>query len=155
MRNLSEREMIRLDTLIELKLFNSSFSSSNFSIRVFRALLLVPRRAFRGKSSDSRQYYLSQQYPPPLLIFCPVPNIVVVVVVVVVVVLLLLLLLLKHTDHIIILLIIFIVLVSFQKKTTTNSNHDNDNKAPCVRRGPLDRRLGATAQRRSDFRRRA
>ena len=48
-------------------------SSSNFSIRAFRAYPLieirqtVPCRAIRGKSSDSRQQYLSQQHPPPLL----------------------------------------------------------------------------------------
>ena len=44
------------------------------SIRAFRAYPLIeikqtaPCRAFRGKSSDSRQQYLSQQYPPPLLV---------------------------------------------------------------------------------------
>ena len=68
----SEGGMIWLQTLIELKLFNSRFSSSNFSIRVFRAYPLidirqtVPCRAIRGRSSDSRQQYLSQQYPPSL-----------------------------------------------------------------------------------------
>ena len=60
-----------METLIELKLLNSSFSSSHFSIRVFRAYPLidirhtVPCRAIRHKSSDSRQQYLNQQYPPP------------------------------------------------------------------------------------------
>ena len=55
------RGMIRLETLIELKLIDSSCSSSNFSIRAFRAYPLVgikqivPCRAIRGKSSDSRQ----------------------------------------------------------------------------------------------------
>ena len=59
---------------VPLKFLNSSFSSSNFSIRAFRAYPLieirqtVPCRAIRGKSSDSRQQYLSQQYPPPLLV---------------------------------------------------------------------------------------
>ena len=67
------RGMIRLETLIELKFFNSSFSSSSFSIRSFRAYPLLeigqtaPCRAARGKSSDSRQQYLSRQHPPPLL----------------------------------------------------------------------------------------
>ena len=48
-------------------------SSSNFSIRAFRACPLTetrqtaPCRAIRGKSSGSRQQYLSQEYPPPLL----------------------------------------------------------------------------------------
>ena len=76
------RAMIRLETLIELKFLDSSFSSSNLSIRAFRAqtsqfelfefiLFLkldrpAPRRAIRGKSSDSRRQYLCQQYPPPL-----------------------------------------------------------------------------------------
>ena len=63
----SEAGMIRLETLIELKFLNSSFSNSTFSIRVVRAYLLTeiiqtaPCRAIRGKSSDSRQQYLSQQ----------------------------------------------------------------------------------------------
>ena len=66
--------MIRLETLVELKFLDSSFSGSNFSIRVVRAYpfieirLTVPCRAIRGKSIDSSQQYLSQQYPPPLLI---------------------------------------------------------------------------------------
>ena len=65
--------MIQLEALIELKLPNSSFSSSNFSIRAFPAYPLieiketVPCRTIRGKSSGSRQQYLSQQCPPPLL----------------------------------------------------------------------------------------
>ena len=69
-----EGGMIRLETLIELKSLNSSFSSSNCSIRVVRAYPLVelrqtaPCRAFRGKSSDSRQQHLSQGLPSlPLL----------------------------------------------------------------------------------------
>ena len=68
---------IRLEPLIELKSLNSSLSSSNFSIRAFRAYPLIeirqtaPCRAIRGKSSDSRQQYLSQQYPPPLLKMLP------------------------------------------------------------------------------------
>ena len=59
--------------LIELKFLNSSFSTSNLSIRAVRARPLiearqtVPCRAIRGKSSDSRQQYLSQQYHPPVL----------------------------------------------------------------------------------------
>ena len=71
----SEGGTIRLETLIELKLFNSSFSSSNLSIRACRAYPVIeirqaaPCRENRGKSSDSRQQYLSQQYPPPLLIY--------------------------------------------------------------------------------------
>ena len=66
----SEGGMIRLEALIELKFICSSFSSSNLSIRAFRTypliehILTVPCRAIRGKSSDSRQQYLSQQYPP-------------------------------------------------------------------------------------------
>ena len=60
-------------------------SSSNFSIRAFRAQICqfkffrayplteirqaVPCRAIRGKTSESRQQYLSQQYPPSLLSF--------------------------------------------------------------------------------------
>ena len=65
--------MIRLEALVELKLLNWSFSSSNLSIRAFRAYPLIENRqavpclAMRGKSSDSRQQYLSQQYPPPPL----------------------------------------------------------------------------------------
>ena len=68
-----EGGMIRLETIVELKFLNSSFSSSNCSIHVVRGYplleirLTVPCRAIRGKSSDSRQQYLSQQYPPPLL----------------------------------------------------------------------------------------
>ena len=70
----SEGGMMRLETLIELKFLNSSFSSPNVSFRAFRACPLietrqiVPCRAIRGKSSDSRQQYRSQQNPPPLLI---------------------------------------------------------------------------------------
>ena len=69
--------MMRLETLIELTFLNSSFSSSNLSIRAFRAFRACPLveirqtapcRAIRSKSSDSRQQYLSQQYPPPLLL---------------------------------------------------------------------------------------
>ena len=66
--------MTRLETLIELKFLHSSFSSSNLSIRAFRAYPLaesrqtVPCSAIRGKSSDSRQPYLSQEYHPTLLI---------------------------------------------------------------------------------------
>ena len=62
---------IRLEALVELKSLNSSFGSSNFSIRAFRACPLVelrqtvPFRAIRGMSSDSRQQYLGQQYHPP------------------------------------------------------------------------------------------
>ena len=64
---------IRLEALIEPKHMNSSFSSSNFSIRAFQVHPLiyirqtVPCRAIRGKSSDSRQQYLRQQYTPPPL----------------------------------------------------------------------------------------
>ena len=70
---LSEGGMTWLETLIELKFLNSCFSSSIFSqFELFELVLFietrqaVPRRAIRGKSSDSRQQYLSQQYPPPL-----------------------------------------------------------------------------------------
>ena len=50
--------------LFELTYLNSSFSSlSSYWIRQ-----TSPRRAIRGKSSDSRQRYLSQQYPPSLLL---------------------------------------------------------------------------------------
>ena len=62
-----------METLVELKFLDSSFSSSNCSVRVFRAYPLVeicqevPCRAIRGKSSNSRQQYLGQQHPPPLL----------------------------------------------------------------------------------------
>ena len=65
--------MIRLETLIELKFLNSSFSNLNFSMRAFRAFPLieirqtVPCRAIRGKPSDLRQRYLSQQHSPSLL----------------------------------------------------------------------------------------
>ena len=60
--------MVRLESLIELKFLNSSFSSSNVSIRAFRAYPLTeirqtaPCRAMRGNG------ILSQQYPAPLLI---------------------------------------------------------------------------------------
>ena len=52
----SEVGMMRLETLIELKLLDSSLSSSNLSIRAFRACphveirQAVPRRAIRGNS---------------------------------------------------------------------------------------------------------
>ena len=39
--HVSEVGMVRLDTLIELKFLNSSFSSSNCSIRAFRAYPLI------------------------------------------------------------------------------------------------------------------
>ena len=54
---ISEGGMIGLETLIELKFLNSSFSS------------LSSRRNWTNGSlsSSSRQQYLSQQYPPPLL----------------------------------------------------------------------------------------
>ena len=57
--------MIRLETLIELKFIDSSFSSSNFSNRASRAYPLIgirqsiPYRANRGKSSHSSRLYLS------------------------------------------------------------------------------------------------
>ena len=66
----SEGGMIRLETLIEVKFLHSSFSSSNFSIRAFRAYPLVeirqtvPRRAILGNgisvnsTSDLSQRYL-------------------------------------------------------------------------------------------------
>ena len=53
---ISEGGMIRLESLLELKFINSSISSSNFSIRAFRAYPLVeirrtvPCRAIRGSS---------------------------------------------------------------------------------------------------------
>ena len=52
----------------QFELFEVKFIS-----RAFRVCPLVeirqtaPCQAIRGKSSDSRQQYLSQQYPPPLL----------------------------------------------------------------------------------------
>ena len=52
----SEGGTIRLETLLELKFLDSSFSSSNISIRAFRAYYLVEIRqtilcrAFRGNS---------------------------------------------------------------------------------------------------------
>ena len=49
------RRMIRLETLIEPKFLNSSFSS----------LLSYLDEANNSPSSNSRQQYLSQQYPPP------------------------------------------------------------------------------------------
>ena len=64
---------MRLETLAELKFVDSSFSSSNISSLVFRAYHFIetrqtlPSRPIRGKSSVTRQKYLSQQYPPPLL----------------------------------------------------------------------------------------
>ena len=70
----SQKGGIRLEALVELRFFKSSFSSSNFSIRAFRACPLaeatqaVPCRAIRGTSSDSRQQHHNQQYPPPLYI---------------------------------------------------------------------------------------
>ena len=63
--------MIWLETLIKLEFLDSICSTSNLYIRVVRAYPLIeirqtaPCRAIRGKSSDSRQQYLSQQYPPP------------------------------------------------------------------------------------------
>ena len=45
--------------LFELKFLNSSLSSCLYYRQT------APRRAIRGKSSDSRQQHLSQQYPPP------------------------------------------------------------------------------------------
>ena len=63
--------IVQLGTLIGLKFLNSSFSSSDVSIRAFRTCPLAeirqraPCRAIRGKSSDSRQQHLSQQYPAP------------------------------------------------------------------------------------------
>ena len=62
--DLSEGGMIRLETLIELKFLNSSFLSLSSDTELVQT---IPRREIRGKSSDSRQQYLSQQYPPPLL----------------------------------------------------------------------------------------
>ena len=53
----SERVIIRLETLIELKFLNSSFSSLSSSGNLTNSSL----------SSNSRQQYLSQQYPPPPL----------------------------------------------------------------------------------------
>ena len=85
----SEGGTLRLETLIELKLFNSSFSSSNCLVRVVRACPLieirqtVPCRANRGNSLSVNlciyiyiyiyayiyiytYIHISQQYPPPL-----------------------------------------------------------------------------------------
>ena len=49
--------MIRLETLIELKILSSSFSSLSSYYNLTDSSL----------SSNSRQQYLKQQYPPPLL----------------------------------------------------------------------------------------
>ena len=72
----SEGRMIRLETLIELEFTNYGFSSSNFSIRAFRACALIetrrraPRRAIRGKSSDSKQRISQSAVPsPPIYIY--------------------------------------------------------------------------------------
>ena len=54
---LSEGEVIRLETLIELRLINSSFSSCCFYI-----LELISN----SLSSNSSRQYLNQQYPSPL-----------------------------------------------------------------------------------------
>ena len=70
----SEKGMILVETRIELEFLNSSFSSSNCSIRVCRTCPLVetrqqaPCRAIRGKPSDSRQQYISvsSSLNPPL-----------------------------------------------------------------------------------------
>ena len=62
----AEGGMIRLQTLVELKFLNSSFSSSNFSIRAIRAYHLietrqtVPCRAIRGDGIS-----VSSSLPPP------------------------------------------------------------------------------------------
>ena len=53
----SEGGMIRLETLIELNLFNSSFSS----------LISYCNRTNIYLSSSSGRQYLDRQYPPPLL----------------------------------------------------------------------------------------
>ena len=56
LRRRSEGGTMRLEILVELKLFDSSLSSSNFSISAFRAYPLVetgqtaPCRAIRGNS---------------------------------------------------------------------------------------------------------
>ena len=54
----SEGGMMWLETLIELKFLNSSFSSLSSCWHWTNGSL----------SSNSRQQYLSQQYPPPLLV---------------------------------------------------------------------------------------
>ena len=63
----SEGGMIWLETLIELKLLNSSFSSSNYSIRACRAYYITENR-HDSLSSNSRQQHLSQQVSSPLLV---------------------------------------------------------------------------------------
>ena len=58
------RGMIRLETLIELKVLNSSRSGSNFSIRVVRACPLAetrqtaPYRAIRGNNISVSSIYI-------------------------------------------------------------------------------------------------
>ena len=61
----SEGGMIRLETL---NFLNSIFSSSNLSIRGFRAYYLVAIRQTNSLSSNSSQGYLNRQYPHPLLV---------------------------------------------------------------------------------------
>ena len=61
----SEGEMKRLETLIEPKFLNSSFSSSNLSIIVFRAYPLIEIRQLPVEQFEAAEY-LSQEYPPPL-----------------------------------------------------------------------------------------
>ena len=61
------------EILIELKSLNPSFSSSNLSIRAFRAYphseirQTVPCRAIRGNSSDSSRRYPQSAAPSPPL----------------------------------------------------------------------------------------
>ena len=63
------RAQISQFEFFELKFLNSSCSSlSSWDYTG------APCRAIRGKSSDSRQQYLSQQYPPPLLDLVPELN---------------------------------------------------------------------------------
>ena len=71
----SQGGIIRLEAHIELNIHNSSCSSSDLSIRAFRSYPLVeikqsaPCRAIRGKSSDSRQEYLSQSSTPQINVY--------------------------------------------------------------------------------------
>ena len=62
--------MIRLETLIELKFLNSSFSSSNSRFE-FSSLSSYWNQTNSSLSSYSRQQYLSQQYLPPSYLRAP------------------------------------------------------------------------------------
>ena len=63
----SEGGMMRLETLIELKCLNSSFSSSDLFIRAFRAYPLIePRQTAPGRAVRGDSISVSSTLPPPL-----------------------------------------------------------------------------------------